>query len=187
MSVVSEGRWPPIYSLDDLRRAVRAIVDERDSFDARFYELGGRSESLVCQGDVLELRAPLPMLDAEGEAAVADGEEYEHWLVVSNSCDHERSQTVQCVPLILLPVDLPLTEVETLRRYEYARRFYVPPWPGCGDSRHRVADFTQIATLDIRAVRSGAADVVARLQFPAWAVLHTCLVMYLARDDGRFD
>ncbi|MBX3231164.1 MAG: hypothetical protein KIT84_09505 [Labilithrix sp.] len=41
------------------------------------------------------------MLDEHGEA-VAYEDEYDHWLVVSNTCDHERSETIEVVPLLLV-------------------------------------------------------------------------------------
>ena len=31
------------------------------------------------------------------------------------------------------------------------------------------------------------ARVVARMQYAAWVLLHSCLVRFLARDDGRHE
>jgi hypothetical protein len=45
----------------------------------------------------------------------------------------------------------------------------------------------QMVTIEKAAFRDDCARVVARLQFPAWALLHACIVRYLARDDGRFE
>ena len=187
MPVLETGRWPAIYSLKDLQKAIREILASGAEFESKFYVKGRTDDPLVCQGDVVELRSPLPLLDENGEPAVHDGADFEHWLVVSNTCDHERATSVQLSPLIVLQAEVGANDISTLKRYEYAKRFYVPPWPGGHDERHRVADFTQSTVLLKTALTNGSAKIVGRLDFPGWALLHTCLVMYLARDDGRFD
>ena len=155
--------------------------------EGKFYKHGRAADPVVCQGDIVKLRASLPLLDAEGQPTYYEHEEFEHWLVVSNTCDHERVDTVQLSPLLTLPPETSPEELATLRRYAYAKRFYVPPWPGDIETSHRIADFTRLTMLEKAAFGSGTAEVVARLDFPGWAILHTCLVMYLARDDGRYD
>jgi hypothetical protein len=59
-------------------------------------------------------------------------------------------------------------------------------WPDAEEPKHFLVDFMQIVTIEKAAFRDDCARVVARLQFPAWALLHACLVRCLARDDGRF-
>jgi hypothetical protein len=183
------GRWPSIYDAESLRAAIREIVDAGPEFEARFYELGGLEKGgFACQGDIVELRAPLPVIDATGEPTVSDAE-YDHWMIVGNTCDMDRADVLwsQIVPLVRVGRDLEPSELARFRRYEYYKSFYVSPWPAAPDQNHRLADFVQMASLEKSALREGAAKVVARLQFPAWALLHAFIVRFLARDDGRYD
>lgn len=93
----------------------------------------------------------------------------------------------QTVPLIVLgeAATVGASRVAQLRCYDAFRGFYVPPWPS-GDELHRLADFTRPVTLHKDAAPAHA-KVVARMQRPAWVLLHSCLVRFLARDDGRHD
>lgn len=180
-----DGRWPPIYDADGLTETIRGLVRARD-FDARFWSL--RDRDSVCQGDVVRLVAPLPFLDETG-AAFASDEEFEHWLVIGNTCDFTRELSdcahSQLVPLIDLGTAMSPADLQDARAYRAARKFYVPPWPG-GAGHHFLADFTRPVAIDKRAFPS-AVEVVARLEYPAWVLLHSCLVRFLCRDDGRFD
>jgi hypothetical protein len=90
-------------------------------------------------------------------------------------------------PLVALAEPVPDEQLRALRRYEYSRQFYVPAWPDAAQPKNHLVDFMKIVTIEKAAFREDCARVVARLQFPAWALLHACLVRYLARDDGRFD
>lgn len=89
-------------------------------------------------------------------------------------------------PLLPVKSDLTAEQLRVLRRYEYYKQFYIPPWADDQDQLHRLADFMQLVTIE-KAAFHKSAKLVARLQFPAWALLHACIVRYLARDDGRFD
>jgi hypothetical protein len=190
MDLFETGRWPSIYDKEALAKAIREITTGGPHFDARFYELtittsrGGPA----CQGDVVELRGAVPIIDASGEPIVTDIE-YEHWLIVGNTCDMHREEELHSIVAPLRTVDTTVTpdEAKMFRRYEYYKQFYVPPWPNAPDARHRFADFTQLVTIEKAAFREDCARIVARLQFPAWALLHACIVRFLARDDGRFD
>jgi hypothetical protein len=183
------GRWPSIHDAESLTTAIRKIVDAGPEFEARFYELGGFEKGgFACQGDIVELRAPLPFLDEVGQPAALDAE-YDHWMIVGNTCDMHRPDVPwsQVVPLVRIAQEFAPNDLARFKRYEYFKSFYVPPWPGAPDQSHRFADFVQMATIDKRALRDGVAKVIARMQFPAWALLHASIVRFLARDDGRYD
>lgn len=190
MNLFETGRWPSIYDKDALTKAIREIAADGPQFDSRFYELsisisrGGAA----CQGDVVALRGAVPVIDATGTPIVTDVD-YEHWLIVGNTCDMNRDDELHSLVAPLRVVDTPVSadDAAMFRRYEYYKQFYVPPWPGAPDARHRFADFTQIVTIEKAAFQVDCAPVVARMQFPAWALLHACIVRFLARDDGRFD
>lgn len=180
-----EGRWPPVYDADDLKRCIRDLV-KAPNFSDRFFDTL-QADPAVCQGDIIELAADFPHLDQEGEAA-ADAKGTVTWLVVGNTCDFFREEvtTSQVVPLTALGTEIPPDALGAFHRYEYARRFYVPTWPGDSAPQHRVAEFTHIVTIDKRAF-TNRARIVARMSRPAWVLLHSCLIRFLARDDGRFD
>jgi hypothetical protein len=188
MQLFETGRWPSIYDSESLAKSIRLIVQAGPEFDARFYQLGAFTGGVACQGDVVRLRGAVPLIDAEGNAVVSDAE-FEHWLIVGNTCDIERVEEPHSLiaPLVRIDTLVSHEDVSRFRRYEYYKQFYVPPWPNGPDQKHRFADFMQMVTIEKAAFRHACAPVVARLQFPAWALLHACLIRYLGRDDGRFD
>lgn len=181
-----EGRWPPVYDADGLARVIDDLAGAPD-FDARFWELRPWSASEVCQGDVVELDSAVPLIDENGEPAATN--DCLHWLVVGNTCDFARP--VESVPWTLIVPTVDIGEgvdaraLSTFRGYRYSRRFYVPPWPR-GDRCHRFGDFTRTVALHKTAF-AGPARPVARMQLAAWVLLHSCLIRFLARDDGRHD
>ena len=189
MTLFETGRWPAIHDSKSLRAGIDEILNSAD-FDARFYDLQSHADPAVCQGDVVELVAPAPLLDEDGQPIATDVV-FAHWLVIGNTCDFDRGAeavpTTQIVPLVKIAPELSPAEVKELRQYKYSRRFYVPAWPGCPDRGHRLADFVHPVAIDRRAFREDCARVVARMQFPAWALFHACIVRFLARDDGRLD
>ncbi len=185
MRAPEEGRWPPVYDAEDLAEEIRELAAAED-FDARFWTLRA-IDGTPCQGDVVQLAAEVPLLDETGGPWAAD-DGIEHWLLIGNTCDFVRD--LDKVPYTQLApiVDVgkaSLNEVRDFRSYLHSRRFYLPPWPS-GDEHHRFADFTRPVTIDKRAFGSHA-RVVARMDHAAWVLLHSCLIRFLARDDGRFD
>ncbi|HBQ09656.1 MAG TPA: hypothetical protein DEF51_00195 [Myxococcales bacterium] len=185
MIITPEGRWPPVYDAEDLARTIRELVRAED-MEARFWSLRSLDDD-ACQGDVIRLEAPLPHLDEEG-AAVATENDFQYWLVIGNTCDFARAlddvRWTQVVPLVDLGEDVDEGALANLRSYQAAKKFYLPPWPR--GASHHTADLLRPATLDKRALEK-AARVVARLDYPAWVLLHSCLVRFLCRDDGRYD
>jgi hypothetical protein len=188
MRLLAAGRWPSIADRDDLDNAITGILDAGEAFESRFYQDNLSEGGFACQGDVVRLRSAAPCIDSDGAAIVTDSE-FEHWMILGNTCDLYRDDErwTLIAPLLVLPEPLTDTKLRVLRRYEYSRQFYVPSWPGDDAGGHRMVDFMQFVTLDKEVFRLGNATVVARLQFPAWALLHACIVRFLARDDGRFD
>ncbi len=182
MIVPPEGRWPPVYDADGLAREIRALAAAPD-FEARFWDM--RTTTSTCQGDVVELEAPLPFLDEEGIAS-ATAEDFRYWLVLGNTCDFTRDlalcEWTQMVPLLDVSTDAE-DHLQNYRSYKAARKFYVPPWPG--SKLHHLADLTRPVTVHKSAL-DDCAQMVGRLQRASWALLHSCLIRFLCRDDGRF-
>lgn len=180
-------RWPPVYDAEDLAATIRRLV-ESDRLNDQFYSRFSTPHGPF-QGDIVRLRSGLPLIGADGALSIMG--EYEHWMVIGNTCDIQRDLNdvtwSQVVPLEFLGSDSDLTsdQLRVLRKYSYSRRFYVPDWsPGRG-RRHYVADFLRPVTVHKGALRE-AAQVEARLGYYSWILLHSCLVRFLARDDGRF-
>ncbi len=176
-------RWPPVYDAEDLNRTIRQIVEAPD-LSAAFFDSVTRGGA-VCQGDILRFTSPVPLIDEIGEA-VADGE-VDFWLVIGNTCDFYRDDAkwTQVVPLDTIAQPVPEQAMRDLRSYRLARRFYVPSWPGADEKVALVADFLRPVAMH-KATATTKARVVARLSRSAWVLLHSALIRFLARDDGRF-
>ncbi|MDH5671173.1 MAG: hypothetical protein OEZ06_03435 [Myxococcales bacterium] len=181
-----EGRWPPVYDAQGLADVIDGLAGASD-FDTRFWDLRPRVQGEVFQGDLVQLDSAVPLLDEAGDPVVTD--DCKFWLIIGNTCDFERPANdvpwTQIVPTVDLGTTVDRQHLDVFRRYQYSRRFYVPPWPS-GDGHHRFADFTRPVTIH-KAAFVGPAQVVGRMQQPAWVLLHSCLVRFLARDDGRYD
>lgn len=188
MSLFKSGRWPSIYDAETLKKALESIVDSEAGLAKNFYHLESALDGIPCQGDIVELRCAAPYIDEDGQPIATDIE-YDHWIILGDSCDFAREDEPYSLISPLVVIEKPLEESQwrALRRYEYNKQFYVPPWPSDSQQSHRIANFLQFITIHKKAFETGKARVVARLQFPGWAVLHAFIVRYLARGDGRFD
>jgi hypothetical protein len=171
-------RWPPIYDAEGLAATIDAIV--RDDRRPDFYAPSSNGGA-CCQGDVLRLDSGVPVIEADGQVVEID--DFSHWLVIGNTCDFDRSEVVwtQVVPVTVLDRAPPAE----LAAYRGSRRFFLPSWDGSAPYG-AAADFQRPVALAKSAV-GASATVVARLSRPGWVLLHSCLVRFLARDDGRFD
>ena len=175
-------RWPPIYDAEDLKKVIDQIGQ------GQLHEIYGSltQGGPCCQGDVLRFSAGVPVFEANGEAQMV--EHFDYWLVIGNTCDFDRIEVewTQIVPITEIVAGPTQQERQDLAAYRLSRRFYLPPW-GHGEGHHGfVADFLRPIALHKGAVGTVAA-VVTRMSVVGWILLHSCLVRFLARDDGRFD
>jgi hypothetical protein len=179
-----QGRWPPVYDAHELQDTITRLVDRGLS---GFFSQE-RIDPPLCQGDILDLGARLPFLDdhLQPRAVLAPTR---YWMLLGNTCDLAREPAdvpwSQIVPVELVGEwsSLPQTTREALRRYRYARRFYVPPWDASVEGQCCIADFVRPVTVS-RAALAGT-QVVGRLSWEGWLLLHSCIVRFVARDDGR--
>lgn len=187
MRLFDTGRWPALVDAATVAANIRSITEAGPDFEAHFYETVPSTDLYACQGDVVELTTEAPYIDEEGNAATAG--EFDYWLIIGNTCDMQREDETRSLvaPLVGIKKEVTPDELDTLRKYKYCKKFYVPPWKHDLQPQHHFADFMQLATIHRAAFRADCARVVARLRFPAWALLHVCIVRFLARDDGRFD
>ncbi|TVQ88954.1 MAG: hypothetical protein EA397_16100 [Deltaproteobacteria bacterium] len=189
MADLSPGRWPPSYDADQLQESIRVIV-RGDRLASSFYMPAGRPIEDMAQGDIFELDARFAYLD-ECAQPRAESAANRYWVVIGNTCDLARNlqhvRWTQLAPIRFVGKlsDTPENVLSAFKRYEHGRRFFVPPWSLAVKDECMVAEFLEIVTIH----RSGLAKgtVVARMDFPGWILFHSCLVRYLARDDGRHD
>lgn len=190
MTTQPSGRWPTIYDSVGLERGIgelaRSLMPQNNNAESQysFYELG--PDNLTrCQGDIIKLESDIPLIAEDGQPAI-DVNLTGLWLVIGNSCDFDRDigkvPWSQIVPLSF--ADSSETALRDFRSYKFARRFYVPPWSS--NESHYVADFIVPVTIHKTALKT-IATLQARLTMRAWTLLHSCIVRFLARDDGRND
>lgn len=181
-----EERWPPTYDAEQLAGQIKALAESGRLFKQFYSSLP--DDGSWCQGDIVCLKSDFPYLDEDGMPAVLENHGIEFWLLLSNTCDMDRSLAdvpyVQLVPLLDIPVSA--SDLAALRRYEYSRRFYLPGWSTSTQQSHYVAELTMPITADRQALTRRALPQ-AHLTQLAWILLHSCLVRFLARDDGRYD
>ena len=189
---MAEGdRWPPIHDFEGLVDYIRELATA-DGLGSKFWSLKDLQDEQLpkpCHGDILELSAAIPVIADDGSPVVTD--QREHWLVTGNSCDSDRTieevPWTQVVPLVVLGSthEVGKERLSQLKQYDAFRGFYIPPWPK-GDDLHRLANFLQPVTLHRGAVGTNA-KIVGRMQTHAWVLLHSCLIRFYARGDGRHD
>ncbi len=207
---MADGRWPPVYDPEDVKRAIATLASGAAADSTRFYGTIDPASGDLCQGDVVQFHSGLPAIDEQGEISVA--EEVDFWFVLGNSCDYNRSldevPSFLASPLYELPEATPVEFLGDLRWYRLSRSFFLPRWPGAPGSLGFVADLTKIAMFSRRLLATESAQpmvvkkrwhfgneprprsravVVARLSQDAWLLLNAALVRFLARDDGRYD
>ena len=179
-------RWPPIYDANDLENTIRELTQSHQ-LAKRFFVT--EPHQYICQGDIIELNSPVPLLHEDGQPAIVDESRY--WMIIGNTCDIARDVAdvawSQLVPLVDFTSSI-LTEVDmaALTRYQYSRHFYIPPWSEEVEDKHFIADFLRPVAIHKNALFN-VAVVKIKLSYHAWILLHSCLVRFLARDDGRFD
>lgn len=181
-----ECRWPPIYDFNELGEEINRLVSSCGIFDEFFLE-----ETLdpnLCQGDILKFPGQFPFIDERGNVTILD-EEYDYWLILGNTCDLHRElpspHFSHITPLIPLDVDAPDKVMRGLRSYDSYKKFFIPPWDGSAQQGF-IIDFTQMGSVDKKCLLD-ITELTARLTSKSWLLLHSCLVRYLARDDGRHD
>jgi hypothetical protein len=181
---LEQCRWPPVYDFRDLGEQIQKLVSTQEIFSVFFdrYDHGPH----FAQGDLLAFPGDFPFIDQAGNIQIFDN--FDYWLVVGNTCDIDRTlpspHFTHITPLVPLGDD-DSQVVSDLKRYQIYKKFYVPPWEG-QEKLGFYADFTYMCSVDKECLRDHAA-LKARLTWKSWLLLHSCIVRYLARDDGRHD
>lgn len=184
-----EDRWPPIYDFEQLAATIRDLVEKpQDPLGKRMY-VPAPSGTDFLQGDVIELDCEVPFIGAAGAAEVQDAPPF--WSVLGNTCDLAKPVSdhayTQLVPVWAhgQAARLKPATLVTLARYKYYTQFYLPPWNQTTDGLVHVADFMRPVSVHKLALQQ--ATLVARMTRQGWILFHSCVVRFLARDDGRND
>ncbi|WP_371196098.1 hypothetical protein [Glaciecola sp. SC05] len=179
-------RWPPVYDAEDLKQTISLLVSPNGSA-SQLYCL--RSQPTACQGDVFELDSSVPLIHEDGKPATKG--DFKYWLVIGNTCDISRSleevEYSQIVPIHTIEGhSVTSDQRKSFLTYAYSRRFYLPPWEGIDSEAVFFADFTTPVTVHKNVIQD-LDKRKATLSHHGWILLHSCLVRFLARDDGRYD
>jgi hypothetical protein len=182
------GRWPPIYDFESLAAQIKDLVGNHSIFDV-FYQGQTLYEPQVCQGDIFQFISPFPYVDSEGDISTTV-EGFSNWIIIGNTCDllNENSmEYTHIAPLFELQENESVKILNGLKSYKSYKKFYIPPWV---DKQHPgyYLDFTHMCSAQRGCLENDALVVrSARMGRLSWLLFHSCMVRYLARDDGRHD
>lgn len=186
--MAQSDRWPPVYSADDLKDQITGLIRDKTIF-TKFYEPRVEAPN-KCQGDILELNSEALFLDEE-LSPVTSQNKFSNWLLIGNTCDIHRdlktAKWSQIVPIYNVgkTSEIAAEQLEKFQLYSQSRVFYLPPWNDQLKDSHFLADLLRPVTIN----KTGLLKVktVGRINFHSWILLHSCLIRFLARDDGRYD
>lgn len=190
-SLQNSNRWPPIYDFEELGQQINKLIKDESIF-SQFYELQ-ISNTELCQGDIIGFNGNPIYIDKDGDVSIID-EDYNFWIILGNTCDLSRTiaqssntafpHLTHISPLIPIPTNTPPDIVGNFKKYKFYKRIFVPSWV---TSQHDYyIDLTMINSIEKQCLVDKS-KVAARLKYETWILLHSCLVRYLARDDGRND
>jgi hypothetical protein len=185
------GRWPPVYDFNELGQQIKELIDDGSIFH-HFFIHGVIGEEFF-QGDIITLKSDPVYIDSDGDVAIID-EEFQYWVILGNTCDLARDlskdtsliipQLTHISPLIPIPQDIPDDILGNFKKYKLYKRVFIPRWGSIGNDFY--IDLTIINSIEKQCLIDHS-NIAARLNFKTWLLLHSCLVRYLARDDGRHD
>ncbi|WP_431687111.1 hypothetical protein [Hahella sp. NBU794] len=181
-----QDRWPPIYDSTDLEDAIKQLSSSAD-VEKNFYIKGGSPDVGFCQGDIIRLGSGVPVIWEDGKPAVQSSSEY--WLIIGNTCDISRPvetlEWSQLAPIVKINKQVSQENLDSFLKYQYSRRFYLPPWKQECANELYFADFVRPVTIHKTALFK--TTIESQMSRFSWLLLHSCLVRFLARDDGRFE
>ncbi len=184
---MNEDRWPPVYDFESLLEQIEKLQSRDDLFN-HYYSISPQSNYF--QGDIIELSAEFPFITNEGNIAV-DEVPIRFWIIIGNTCDlslpGSRCKFSNIIPLETLEHNIPETVLESLKKYEIYKKFFIPTWDESISQNGFVADFTKITTIEKKVISPETNIKIKEMNQLSWVLLHSCFVRYLARDDGRHD
>jgi hypothetical protein len=182
-------KWPPVYDFETLAGQIKELVSNYRIFDV-FFQNDIVVNAPLCQGDIVHFKSPFPIIDAEGDISTID-EEFSNWIIIGNTCDLTREiQDIEfshLSPLIELRQDEPESILIGLKAYSSYKKFYIPSW---NEKTHPgyFLDFTHMCSTHKSCLfNANLVNLSARMGRLSWLLFHSCIVRYLARDDGRHE
>ncbi len=184
---MNKYRWPPVYDFEGLLNQIKTLLSNNSLF--KFYYSDSPQKNPL-QGDIIELSAEFPFITKDGDIAV-EVNPINFWLVVGNTCDltpnNSNGKFTNIIPLEALDKNAPSDILINLRKYTAYKKFFIPTWDKRISKNGFVADFRKITTIEKQVVLSNETTKIKEMTQLSWILLHSCLVRYLARDDGRHD
>lgn len=185
------GRWPPVYDFEELANVIKKLINSEELFK-QFFKLYIKDTELL-QGDIVNFKGYPCYIDASGDISALE-QEYNHWMILGNSCDLARTSLqadsslglphlTHITPLIPIDRNIPRQVLTDLKKFKLFKKMFVPSW---SSNQNYYIDFTIITSIEKKCLLNNAL-VEARLRRNSWFLFHACLVRYLARDDGRND
>jgi hypothetical protein len=178
-------RWPTAYDFNDLQSQIKDIV-KSDYLD-NFYTKNMDKNSLF-QGDIIQLDKKFVYLNKDGKFEAGSFSDY--YMILGNSCDFDRSLSeipfTNITPLHMIETTTPKDILSGLKNFQNYKRMYIPTFSG--DNEYYI-DFTKIMTVSKEFLKNQDISKIkkAELTFASWVLLHSCIIRYFARDDGRND
>lgn len=186
---MNNDRWPPIYDADQLKETIKKLCKEDNVFKYFYASDGLGKARKPYQGDVIRFLSPVPVIDSDGE--LSGYGEFSDWLVIGNTCDIDRDikdvEYSQIVPIAhISSKNIRPERKEQFLSYKYSRQFFLPSWSSENEGYVSFADFTLPVSIHKDALFNKTTIQVQMTRI-GWMLLHSCLVRFLARDDGRAD
>lgn len=185
------GRWPPVYDFEELGQQIKDLINDGSIFHQFFVPYINGTE--LFQGDIISLKNAPVYIDKDGDIAIID-EDFNYWVILGSTCDLARNiatdgdstlpHLTHISPLIPVPSDIPTNILNNLKKYKLYKRVFIPRWGS--EENDFYVDLTIMNSIEKQCLIDYS-YVTARLNFKTWLLLHSCLVRYLARDDGRHD
>lgn len=181
------NRWPPVYDFEDLKSQIKEL-QERDELCKQYYVFA--PQPTYCQGDIISFEAEFPFITDGGDIAI-DEEPHKYWLIIGNTCDLARDVGSEpysnVIPLQEIDPSIPESTLDSLKKYVPYKKHFIPTWNEELTPIGFIADFTKICTIEKKVLISDTSIKQKEMSQLSWFLLHSCLVRYLARDDGRHD
>jgi hypothetical protein len=185
----AQEKWPPVYDFETLANQIKELVSNYRIFDV-FFQNDIIVNAPLCQGDIVRFKSPFPIIDADGDISTSD-DEYSDWVIIGNTCDLARDiQDVEyshLSPLFELGPDEPEPILAGLKAYSSYKKFYIPSWK---DNEHPgyYLDYSYMCSAHKSCLfNPDLVNFSARMGRYSWLLFHSCIVRYLARDDGRHE
>lgn len=179
-------RWPPAYDFDDLASQIKELA-KRNFSD--FYN-GYPTREEFYQGDILSLDGcEFPFMNEDGEIHVETVSNMK-WVLIGNSCDMVRDiqdiRFTNIAPLEEIQGHITESQLSALQSYNHYKVFYLP----CEEGRSKgyIVDFTKMCSVEKSFLNKGdGVSKLSELNRHSWVLFNSCVLRYLARDDGRHD